>query len=410
MVDVGLPGAAAAVVVVAGADDDVVVAVAVDIAGPCHASTEFVACSFALVGPVGIGILGETRGGAVIDIGLPDVCADTVVAVGAYDDIVVAVTVDIAGAGYADAEVVIGVLALYVPVGSGILGETRGGAVVDIGLPGHAAGIVVVVGADDDIGIAVAVDVAGVGHAVAEVVACSFALVGPVGIGILGETRGGAVVDIGLPGHASAIIVAIGADDNIIVTVVVDVAGRCHADAEEVVGGLALVIPVGSGGRAGGRAVIHIGFPGVAATVVVVVGAHDDIVVAVTVDIARSGHVAAEVVRFGLALVGPGRGRGEPRGRPVVDIGFPGVVATVVVVDRTDDDVVVAVAVDVAGSGHAVAEVVDGGFALGTPGPGEATGELQGTGGGVHEECLTILEVRGGCLFPGLPLSFNGND
>ena len=79
---------------------------------------------------------------------------------------------------------------------------------VDVCLACTATGVVVAIGADDDVVVAVTVDVAGCGHASdTEVVACSFALYVPVGNGILGETRGGAVVYIGLAGCASSIVI-----------------------------------------------------------------------------------------------------------------------------------------------------------------------------------------------------------
>ena len=133
---------------------------------------------------------------------------------------------------------------------------------VDIGLAGHAPATIVAIGAYDNVVVAVSIHIPGRCHAT-KVVVCRLPLVVPVGSGILDETRGGAVVDIGLAGHDTAIIVAVGPDDDIIVAIAVDVAGSGYTVAEVVIGGLALVIPVGSGREAGRRAVVDIGLASV---------------------------------------------------------------------------------------------------------------------------------------------------
>ena len=173
---------------------------------------------------------------------------------------------------------------------------------IDVGLPGIAAGTAVVVGgADDDVIVAVAVDVASSGHAVAEPVADGLALVRPVRGGR--KTGRRAVKDIGLASSRAATAVGIGADDDVVVAVAIDVAGPGNAVAVFVACCLALVRPVRGGRKTGRRAVIHIRLSGAVTTIVVAIGADDDVVVAITVDVASRCYTEAKVVVGCLALV-----------------------------------------------------------------------------------------------------------
>ena len=256
-----------------------------------------------------------------------------------------------------------------------------------IGLAGIGAAIVAGQRADDEVVKAVAVDVAGRGNAPAGQVAVGIALDDePVGRREAGKVDRGepcrfAEDDIGLAGIDAAIVAARRADDEVVKSVAIDVAGRRDAPARIVAGGIALDDePVGRG--EGGKvdraepcrfAEDDIGLAGIAAAIVAVRGADDEVVIAVAVDVARRGDAEAGLVAVCVALddepVGGGEAgkvdRAEACRFAEDDIGLADIVeAAVVAISGADDQVVIAVTIDVAGRRDAVPGAVVGGIAL----------------------------------------------
>ena len=180
---------------------------------------------------------------------------------------------------------------------------------VDIGLPATGAAVR---GTDDDVGVAIAVHVPSPRHRVAEAVIVTFAGGGEGGRGV--EAGAAAVVDIGLALVVAA-GVAIGPHDDVSVAVAVDVPGPSHRVAEMVPRAFAGGGEGGGGTQAGAGAVVDVGPP----LAVAVIGPHDDVGVAVAVDVPGSGYRPAEVVEVGFAGVGPAGGGGQGVNRERVD-------------------------------------------------------------------------------------------
>src|SRR5207244_3966603 len=119
-------------------------------------------------------------------------------------------------------------VALGGPGGSGR--KAGGGAAVDEGPALVGLAVVEEEGADDDVGEAVAVDVACGRDGDAELGARLVALGGPGGRGQ--QAGDGAVVDEGTTFVGLAVVVEVGTDDDVGEPVAVDVAGGRHGDAE----------------------------------------------------------------------------------------------------------------------------------------------------------------------------------
>ena len=291
------------------------------------------------------------------------------------------------------------------------IGKT-GAAINHIGLPSVSAAVVAQGRADDEVVKAVAVDVASVGNDVAEIVIgiaedgealirCAVE-VGEVdhltvilsGAHFHPETVAGSVNDIGRPETAISFI---SADNDVVITVAIDVPGRGDVDARSVADGGALddealqgvqrrnIDHLAAVGRFVAKALVaaenHIGFPGVVAAVVAKKRADNDVVKAVAVDVAGGGDAVTCVIEVGVALDDEALLAGETRhidvdrdGASENHIGFAGVVwdrgvnAAVIAGIRADDEIGEAVAVDVAGRRDAAAEPV----ALGVAGDDEA--------------------------------------
>ena len=165
------------------------------------------------------------------------------------------------------------------------------------------------------------------------------------------------MIDKGRTLVALAVIVMISPHDNVAVTVAVDVAGTRYAPAKFGVGLVGFNHRIRRGVDAGSRAVIDKGRAFVVLTVVVIIGTHDDIAVAVAVDVAGTRYANAQVR---VRLVGFNHGSGcvvDAGSRAVVDKGRTLVYLAVVIPTRSHDDVSIAVAIDVARSRYAIAHV-----------------------------------------------------
>ena len=229
----GFAGVGAAIGVERRADQDVVEAVAVRVAGGGNAPPRFVARSALDPEPVGLGEVGEVEIGqaadpAVQDIGVAGIGAPDAAVRRADDEIVDTVAVDIARGGDAATGPVVRVVALEDETvgrrqGRDVdVGETAGLAEDDIGLAGIAAAIVAIFCPDDEVGKAVAIDVAGGRDAVARPVVQRIAQdpeslrgnqQGEVDIA---EAAGFAENDVGRPGGGAAIGVEGRADDDVV--------------------------------------------------------------------------------------------------------------------------------------------------------------------------------------------------
>src|SRR4029079_13820762 len=138
------------------------------------------------------------------------------------------------------------------------------------------------------------------------------------------------------------------AHDDIGEAVAVHVSGRGHAGGVLRDRLIALLGPCGSGRQSCGRAEVDVGASLVGLPVVVAGSAHDHVGEAVAVDVAGGAHAPAEAGARLIALHDPGRGGGEAGGRAQVHVGAALVGLPVVVEGSPDDQVRVAVAVDVA--------------------------------------------------------------
>ena len=333
------------VVVIGHADDDLDLAVAVDVAGRAHRVAEIGVSLIVSGGPVGGG--GGAAGGAVVDIGLRLVRSIVVRLGCADDDVVVAVAVHVPGRPHRVAEVVVG----YVPCNRPSSGDRQPGgrASVEVGPACFVRGSVVIL-TDDDVVVAVAVHIPGRPHCPAQASLIA---------GLDAPVRGGrkpsrrAVVDTG-PVCSSKISVC--ANDHIVVAVIVDVPGRPHRVAKLGVGLVALGGPVRGSGKPPRRAVVDIDAALVVLAVVIFRRADDDVVIAIAVDVPGRPHRVAKLGVGLVALGAPGRGGGQAGWGTVIDVGPAFVLLTVTVHDRADDDVVVAVAVDVPRRPHRVAQ------------------------------------------------------
>ena len=196
----------------------------------------------------------------------------------------------------------------------GCCAQPGGGAVVDKDRPLVDLVVVVFGRADKDIGKAVSVHVAGGGDRGAEPGAClgehdlSVRLRARPRSGGWGgaQPRGGTVVD---KDPSSALLVGFRpgcADKDIVVAITVDIAGGGHGKTKGRLRPAGHRAPIGGGAQPRGRAVVDKDRAFLARPVVVAGSADDHVIVAVTVDITGSGH--------GRAVVGGCPvGRGHPR-------------------------------------------------------------------------------------------------
>ncbi len=305
------------------ADDDVVEAVGVDVARAVDAAAELGARLVRLQDRVGERreTAADARRPAVIDERQSLVALPRVVDVRAGDDVVVAVAVRVARSGHRDAEIGGSLIRLDERVCG------RGRPVADAGRPAvkneHRARVhdrrVVPSGADDDVVVAVVVDVARTGDARAEERADLVRLDDRVGV------RRQPVADSGRAsmkdeGHALVRLaqgVAAVSDDDVAVAVGVDVA---RARDHEVQGGrrVGLDDPVDRGGRAVGDAVgaaVEDQRRALLRSEIVPGGGDDHVGVAVAVDVARAGHAVAHEGARLIELQHAGAGDPVRRGR-----------------------------------------------------------------------------------------------
>ena len=401
---VGLALGAVDEVGVGRADQQVVGAVGVHVARGGEAAAGGVPGVLPQQGAVGLGQGGVHRPARRVPVhheGLAALDVD-VAGVGAgHGQVVVAVAVHVAGARHRAPAGVVDPLAQEGGVGGGQRGVHRpaaGGAQDQVALARLPGGLAVVRRADQDVVVAVVVHVAGPGHVPAGVVVPVLAQEGRVGAPqpLVDGPPGGPPADqVGLPRVVVRVVVAVCADEDVVVAVAVHVAGDVDAPA-------GVVVPVLSQERGVGVLQLQADAPHVLAPehqvdlarvlglVVVVGGADQDVVVAVAVDVAPAGHLDARLVAVGLAHEG---GAGQPqrhvRGQGVhaaeQHVGLAGVVGPVVAARCADHQVVVAVAVQVAGQGDSGAGVVVIALAV-EGGVGAAQGGAQGPAPGLTQD------------------------
>ena len=152
-----------------------------------------------------------------------------------------------------------------------------------------------IIGADDDVGIAVAVDVAGGATPIRR----NWRRLDPTRPSRTGcwQPAGRAEIEISAPFIGLAIVVDQGADDDVGIAIAVDVTGRTGGNAEVGASLVAFSRPIGRAAEPGGRAIEDEGPAFAGLTGVVVEGADDDISIPVAVDIAGRADRPAEVRR-----------------------------------------------------------------------------------------------------------------
>ena len=337
----------------------------------------------ALLGRDGQPAAAPTAGGdrwiAIVDI---DAAQAAVIVVRSDDDIGIAVAVHIARGADTVAHPGRRLVALGHPVGigRGAVGPQAGRRAV-VGKDGALLRLAafVMMGGDQKVGIAVAIDVAGRGHRRAHIGTNLVALGKPVGVGrgAVGPQAGRrAIVDKGAAVVGLAAVVRIGTDDNVGIAVAVHVAGgvhRGHGSTDLI----ALEHPVGIGRgavgpQAGRRAIPDKGGALVGLAVVVIKGRDDDVGIAVAVHVAGGADPVAQdgggLVALGQPVgVGGGAVGSQPGRRAIPDKGRTLVGLGVVVTVGADDNVGIAVAVDIAGRARRAAHVDGVLVALGRP-------------------------------------------
>src|SRR6185436_1501823 len=93
--------------------------------------------------------------------------------------------------------------------------------------------------------------------------------------------------------------------------------------------------------------------PFIRLTVIIVKGPDDDIVIAIPIHIPGGIHVVAEVCAVLIALCRPSGGRTQAGGRAMIQIGSPFIILTVVIGVGADEDIRVTIAIHIAsGSGR----------------------------------------------------------
>ena len=206
--------------------DDIRIAIAVDVARSRYAMAQK---GVRLVGFVHRGGGGVDAGDrAMVDKERAFVVLTVVVPLGPHDDIRIAVTVDIAGTRYAEAQNRACQVGLHHRVGNGVDADSR--TVVDKERAFVVLAVVVPISPYDDICIAVAVDVARSRYAPAHPSVCLVGLDHRVGNGV--DAGSCAVVDKERAFVVLTVIVKISPHDDIRITVTVDVARSRYADAQ----------------------------------------------------------------------------------------------------------------------------------------------------------------------------------
>ena len=283
---------------------------------------------------------------------------------GADDHVAIAVAVDVARRGNGSSEFGARLIALDRPCGRRC--KTRGRPKESVDTPLVGLAVVVGEGADDHVREAVAVDITRRGDRGSELGVRLIALGGPGRGGR--ETGRRAEENRGTPLVGLAVVEERRADDDLVESIPVDVSGRRDRRAELCAGLVALGGPGRSGRETGGRSEEHIGAPFVGLSIVVTWSADDDIAEAVAVDVSPRCDRRAEPCSGLIALEGPGRSRRETGRRSEEQISAPLVGLSVVEQRCADDDVAVAVAVDVSGGRDGRSELSVRLVALRSPG------------------------------------------
>ena len=264
------------VVVVRSADDDVAEAVAVDVSAPrAHVAER----GSGLVTHRAPGrSAGQSRCGPEVEEGAAFVDVLSVVRRRPDEDVAEAIAVDVPRGGDGKAEQLVGLVTFADPCRR--RGQSRGGAHEDIGASEDA----IQPGAHDDVAVPVTVHVSGARDGRPECRSGLIGFCGPSCGGFRSARR--AQVDERSPFVGLAVIVRERADDDVAIAVAVDVSGARDRAAELGADLIALDGPNGGWRQSRGGAQKHVRAPLVALPVVVQVGADDDIAVAIAVGVA----------------------------------------------------------------------------------------------------------------------------
>jgi hypothetical protein len=171
------------------------------------------------------------------------------------------------------------------------------------------------------------------------------------------QTAGAAVVDARATFVHLAGVVEVGRDDDVSVAVPIDVSGTTDPAAKIATRLVDFLGPCARPRRTGGAAVVDVCATFVRLACVVSAGANDDIVVSVAIDVTRTAYRVAELSTRLAPVDGPRDRVGQTGGATVVDVGPAFVYLATVVEVGADDDVTVAVGIDVAGSARRAPEL-----------------------------------------------------
>ena len=207
--------------------------------------------------------------------------------------------------------------------------------------------------ADDDVGVAVGVDVARRAHRAAKQRVLLVAALGPAGF--LGQRVCTAVIDVSPPRGGG---VPRRADDQVRIAVAIYIPSRGHRLAKFGPCLLARGSPVAEGADAYRRR-LAVPQPGPALFAQadgVAGGTDDDVAAAVAVHVPRRGHRPAKVGVVLVSLILVGRRCAQSRPGAEIEPGSAFVALAIGIVGRADDDVGITVAVYIPGRAHRPAE------------------------------------------------------
>src|SRR5439155_1090467 len=146
-------------------------------------------------------------------------------------------------------------------------------------------------------------------------------------------------------------------DVRIAVSVNITGSGDRVAEVSKVL--IARAGPAGTGGRTRRRAEIHVSSAAICgepASCVMRVCANNDVGIAISVNIAGGRYRATKISGGFIARSRPNGTRGRARRRAQIDVSAAAICAARIVTVRADNDVRIAIAVNIAGGGNRVAE------------------------------------------------------
>ena len=324
-----------------GPDDDISIAVAIHIPGAGQRVAKLIPGADAFFAPL-VSFAGNVAP-AVEGVGFA-------VKVGVFgtaeDDVGVAIAVHVARAGHRRG--VVRVTRIETDRPAWVIRQTAGPAPVQIGQRLAAA---YVRGTNDHVGIAIAVHVAGAGHRFAKTAIVYGPCLKPVP-GSFVQAVGTAVIDIGRAAFRSALV--LGSHDHIGIAVTVHVPRPGHRRAEPIFRSCSDPFPIPRVADAAAAPMVYIGRARLGASNLVVANsAHDDVGVAVPVHVARARHRVAKPVLSRFTGEGPIGRRIRPVSAAMVNIDFARVRTEPPV---SDDNVGIPVAVDIPRPGDRIAE------------------------------------------------------